>query len=133
MGIEIDQFRSKPKGSRPWVLKLSPEPEKEMKAAINISQPRASVDDVVRSGNRAEADFVKGMTHELHTPLNVIIGLCQVLERDPSTSLSPRQRDALGRMERNAQALLQTVDHLLGCLRSGHFEGVPNPQFNPPK
>jgi signal transduction histidine kinase len=93
-----------------------------MKAAMNISQPRASVDDVVRSGNRAETDFVKGMTHELHTPLNVIIGLCQVLERDPSTSLSPRQRDALGRMERNAQALLQTVDHLLGCLRSGHFE-----------
>jgi signal transduction histidine kinase len=94
----------------------------KVKAAINIPHNPAPVDEVVQSGNRAATDFVKGMTHELHTPLNVIIGLCQLLERDRNTSLSPMQSDAIGRMERNAQALLQTIDHLLGCLRSGHFE-----------
>ena len=93
-----------------------------MKAAINIPLSRAPGDEVVSNGNRAATDFVKGMTHELHTPLNVIIGLCQLLERDRNTSLSPMQRDAIERMERNGQALLQTIDHLLGCLRSGHFE-----------
>jgi signal transduction histidine kinase len=93
-----------------------------VKAAINIPPKRAPVDEVVRTGERAAKDFVKGMTHEMHTPLNVIIGLCQVLERDRKTSLLPMQRDAVERMERNAQALLQTIDHLLGCLRSGHFE-----------
>ena len=93
-----------------------------MKAAINVPLARAPRDEVVRSQNRAATDFVKGMTHELHTPLNVIIGLCQLLERDRNTRLAPMQRDAIERMERNAQALLQTVDHLLGCLRSGYFE-----------
>jgi signal transduction histidine kinase len=72
--------------------------------------------------DRAATDFVKGMSHELHTPLHVIIGLCQLLERDRNASLSPGQLDAVERMERNARALLQTVNHLLGCLRSGHFE-----------
>jgi len=62
------------------------------------------------------------MSHELRTPLNVIIGLCQVLERDPERPLSPMQRDAVDRMERNAQALLQSVNHLLDCLRTGQFE-----------
>jgi signal transduction histidine kinase len=73
-------------------------------------------------GPRVATDFVKGMSHELHTPLHVIIGLCQLLERDGTASLSAAQRDAIERMERNARSLLQTVNHLLGCLRSGHFE-----------
>ena len=93
-----------------------------MKAAINIQRKPTHVDEEGLSADRAATDFVKGMTHELHTPLNVIIGLCQLLERDRQTTLSATQRDAVTRMERNARALLQTIDHLLGCLRSGHFE-----------
>lgn len=93
-----------------------------VKAAINIPRKRAPIDKGVLSADRAASDFVKGMSHELHTPLNVIIGLCQLLERDRETGISPMQLDAVQRMERNAQALLQTVNHLLGCLRSGHFE-----------
>ena len=64
---------------------------------------------------------MKGMSHELHTPLHVIIGLCQLLERDRERGLSPMQRDAIERMERNARALLQTVNHLLVCMRNGEF------------
>jgi signal transduction histidine kinase len=94
----------------------------KVKAAINIPPKRAPVDEVVRTAEGAGTDFVKGMTHELHTPLNVIIGLCQLLERDRQTTLSATQRDAVTRMERNGRALLRTIDHLLGCLRSGHFE-----------
>lgn len=70
----------------------------------------------------AATDFTRSMTHELRTPLNVIIGLCQVLERDRQSPLSPMQRDAVDRMERNARSLLQSVNHLIGCLRSGQFE-----------
>jgi signal transduction histidine kinase len=74
------------------------------------------------TGDRGATDFVNGMSHELHTPLHVILGLCQLLERDRNATLSAGQLDAVQRMERNARALLQTVNHLLGCLRSGQFE-----------
>ena len=67
-------------------------------------------------------DFTRSMTHELRTPLNVIIGLCQLLERDRKSPLSPMQRDAVDRMERNARTLLGSVNHLIGCLRTGQFE-----------
>lgn len=72
--------------------------------------------------NGAGKDFMKGMSHELHTPLHVIIGLCQLLERDRTTALSPLQRDAVERMERNARDLLETVNHLLVCMRTGKFQ-----------
>lgn len=76
----------------------------------------------VLNSDRAGTDFVKGMSHDLRTPLNVIIGLCQTLERDNEAPLSPIQRDTVDRMERNARALLQSVNHLIGCLRTGRFE-----------
>jgi len=93
----------------------------KMRAEANIGRNRASVDKGVLSADHATADFLKGMSHELHTPLNVIIGLCQILGRDRATSLSPTQRDSVERMERNAQSLLHTIDHLLACLRSCYF------------
>ncbi len=67
----------------------------------------------------AHADYIKSMSHELRTPLNVIIGICQLLERDQKTPLSPMHRDAVGRMDRNARALLRSVNELLNSLRNG--------------
>lgn len=94
-----------------------------MKAETNIGRNRATIDkDVLISTDHATPDFLKGMSHELHTPLNVIIGLCQILGRDRATTLSATQRDVVERMERNAQSLLHSVDHLLACLRSGQFD-----------
>ena len=93
-----------------------------VRAATDVPRKRATMDEGGLSANRASNDFVKGISHELHTPLNVIIGLCQVLERDRLTALSPTQRDVVERMERNAQSLVHTIDHLLACLRSGNFE-----------
>lgn len=93
-----------------------------MRAEADIGRDRASINKGALSADHATADFLKGMSHELHTPLNVIIGLCQILDRDRATTLSPTQRDAVERMERNAQSLLHTIDHLLACLRSGHFK-----------
>lgn len=96
--------------------------EAEMNSGIEIPHSQVRLEDGVLHADRAETEFVKAMTHELRTPLNVVIGLCQFLKRDRKTPLQPMQRDAVDRMERNARSLLLTVNHLIGCLRSGHFE-----------
>ncbi len=89
---------------------------------MEIPHRRVRIEEGVLHSDHAATDFTRAMTHELRTPLNVIIGLCQLLERDRKNPLLPMQRDAVDRMERNAQALLQSINHLLGCLRSGSFE-----------
>lgn len=89
---------------------------------LEIPHRRVKVENGVLHTENVANNFTRNMSHELRTPLNVIIGLCQVLERDQKSPLSPMQLDAVDRMERNAQALLQSVNHLIGCLRSGRFE-----------
>lgn len=100
-----------------------------MKHEIHIPHRRAVLHEgMLRtdSGNgdlaKPNEHLAKTMAHELRTPLNVIIGLCQLLERDQKNPLSPTQRDAVDRMEKNAHSLLQSVNHLLECVRKGRFE-----------
>jgi len=93
-----------------------------VKTSLSIPRKIESGDEAALATHLGTKEFMNGMSHELHTPLHVIIGMCQLLERDRNTSLSPMQRDAIERMERNARSLLVTVNHLLGCLRTGQFE-----------
>ena len=86
---------------------------------INVPQQRPSINGVLFADNVHSPDFLKSISHELRTPLNVIIGICQFLERDQKTPLSPMHRDAVDRMDRNARALLQSVNRLMSELRNG--------------
>ena len=99
-----------------------------MKSTINVphknvphKQPSIHGNLLASTSKCESDDFAKVMSHELRTPLNVIIGMCQFLELDQKTPLSAMHRDAVSRMERNARALLQSVNHLLECLRQGKF------------
>lgn len=87
--------------------------------AVNVPHKQPSVHEAFLTGESVKNDFATAMSHELRTPLNVIIGICQFLERDQKTPLSPMHRDAVARMDRNARALLLSVNQLLNSLRNG--------------
>jgi two-component system sensor histidine kinase BarA len=93
-----------------------------MNGELDIPHHRVRLDQGVIRKDGVGPEFVRQITHELRTPLNVIIGLCQCLERDQQTPLSEGQRDTVSRMERNANALLATVNRLIESLRSGNYD-----------
>jgi len=86
--------------------------------ALNVPPAQPTVHEALLTGS-INNDFISAMSHELRTPLNVIIGICQFLERDQKTPLSPMHRDAVDRMDRNARALLRSVNQLLNSLCNG--------------
>ena len=93
-----------------------------VKSGMHIPHNRVHLDEGVLRKDQVATDFARQMGHELRTPLNVIIGLCQYLERDRVTPLTGEQRESLIRMERNAHALLESVNRLLECVRTGKYE-----------
>jgi two-component system, NtrC family, sensor kinase len=89
-----------------------------MNGDLDIPHNRVRLNGALLAKERFEAEYVRGVTHELRTPLNAIIGLCRVLERDREAPLTERQRDTLARVDRNAHALLESVNRLLERLRN---------------
>jgi signal transduction histidine kinase len=96
--------------------------ELTMKSGIHIPHNQMHLDEGVLRKDQVATDFARQMGHEIRTPLNVIIGLCQYLKRDRETPLTSEQRESVIRMERNAYALLESVNRLLESVRTGKYE-----------
>ncbi|MDB4899986.1 MAG: ATP-binding region ATPase domain protein [Gemmatimonadetes bacterium] len=62
---------------------------------------------------RAKAEFLAMMSHELRTPLNAIAGYAQLLEMGFRGPLNEGQRDAVSRIIRGQEHLLELVDAVL--------------------
>lgn len=91
-----------------------------MNSDLDIPHNRVRLDGAFLAKEAGGPEYVREMTHELRTPLNAIIGLCQCLERDRETPLNEQQRDTVERVERNARALLDSVNRLLERMRTGN-------------
>jgi signal transduction histidine kinase len=69
--------------------------------------------DQAREASRAKAAFLATMSHELHTPLNAILGYAEMLEEH----LAERGDDAgladLGRIRQSGRRLLHLIDDVL--------------------
>jgi signal transduction histidine kinase/DNA-binding NarL/FixJ family response regulator len=61
--------------------------------------------------NQAKSVFLANMSHELRTPLNGILGYAQILNRDQS--LTAKQRDGVGIIQRSGEYLLTLINDVL--------------------
>jgi len=59
---------------------------------------------------RFKSEFLANMSHEIRTPMNAILGLTQILEREP---LTPDQRDMLGKIGDAGHGLLHIINDIL--------------------
>ena len=63
--------------------------------------------------SRAKSDFLSSMSHELRTPLNGILGFGQMLELDPTKTLTAKQHEYVGYILRSGNHLLNLVNEVL--------------------
>ncbi len=71
----------------------------------------------LRELDRLKAEFVSVASHELKTPINVILGYLQLLEEGVYGPLSEKQRDISRTLESQAQSLGRLVRQLLDISR----------------
>lgn len=82
----------------------------QVQAEVDLKQAR----DEARAGEKAKADLLTVMSHEMRTPLNGILGSLQLMQRDP---LSDRQQRHVQAATVSGDLLLSHVNDVLDLSR----------------
>jgi two-component system NtrC family sensor kinase len=69
--------------------------------------------DVAESTARAKDELLAGVSHELRSPLNAVIGLSSVLQRELHGPLTDRQRKFVAQIESSGRHLLDVITTIL--------------------
>jgi len=83
------------------------------------------------AANQAKSSFLATMSHEMRTPLNVVIGLSRLLSE---MSMGEKERNMLNTLMSNAELLMKLINDLLDLSRieAGQIE-LENNSFSLPK
>ncbi|HEY2065475.1 MAG TPA: ATP-binding protein [Gemmatimonadaceae bacterium] len=65
------------------------------------------------AANQAKSEFLAVMSHELRTPLNAVLGYAELLDLGVVGSLTPEQRQQIGRITASGRHLLGLVNEIL--------------------
>jgi signal transduction histidine kinase len=77
---------------------------------------------VAQEGTRVKQEFLSTLSHELRSPLHVILGNAEIIADETQQTVSPFVRESIDRLRTSAYRLLDIVEELL-CfteLRAGH-------------
>jgi PAS domain S-box-containing protein len=87
------------------------------RAEEDLRRAKASAE----SANRAKSEFLTTMSHEMRTPMNVILGMADLLSE---SSLHEEQRDYVRIFQKAGANLLALINDILDLskVESGHFE-----------
>jgi signal transduction histidine kinase len=98
---------------------------RDFRRRVPLVSPRDELGHLTRTFNemltslegayKAQQRFVSDASHELRAPLNSILGIAQLMERDQG--FPPKQRELLEILSRSGQHLFELIDDLLEMSR----------------
>jgi signal transduction histidine kinase len=88
------------------------EVQREVRRAIGCRQSRW---DEARRQRRSE--FLASLNHDIRSPLNAIIGYCELLLLEEGGRLTPRGQRDLAMVKKSAQALLALINDVLELIK----------------
>jgi signal transduction histidine kinase/CheY-like chemotaxis protein len=87
----------------------------EIRAHKETDEALQKAKELAESANLAKSRYLTGISHELRSPLNAIMGYAQLLEKDPN--IPEQRRDALSIIRRSGEHLADLIEGLLDISR----------------
>jgi signal transduction histidine kinase len=85
----------------------------DVTASVNVERALRERSEAVESMARFKSDFTSHVSYELRTPLNYIIGFCQMLGDPRFGALSPKQREYVDHILSSSSAVLAIINDIM--------------------
>jgi signal transduction histidine kinase len=116
LGIAFASARSFDEEERALAVNVARQCALALERARLIESEREARADA-DAANQVKTQFLATMSHELRTPLNAIGGYAELLEMEIHGPVTPAQREALVRIQRSQQHLLNLVNNVLNLVK----------------
>jgi signal transduction histidine kinase len=80
-----------------------------------------SINAKLTEANRLKGAFIEVASHELNTPVTVVLGMTELWKMSQSAAASPAERQWVDRIGSAANRLARTVERMLKLVRAGDF------------
>jgi PAS domain S-box-containing protein len=101
----IDTPLTSPDGGT-WKLEISRDVTERKRAEEALREAK----EAAESASRAKSEFLANMSHEIRTPVSGVLGMIELVLRDPS---SPNQLEYLRAGQKSGRSLLRIIDEIL--------------------
>jgi len=104
---------------------------KDMGSQIAVAIGQAILYSKIQEATRLKSEFLAGMSHDLRTPLNAVIGFSEMLLSENYGNLNDKQKKFLNNIFVSGEHLLQLVNDVLDLskIESGNME-INHESFN---
>jgi signal transduction histidine kinase len=113
VGIQTAGYRRRVRHFNRWQLQTA----RRIGEIASLALENGRLFEQLGRANRMKSDFLATVSHEFRTPLNVILGYCDLLLEGAFGRLLPEQTDNLDRVRSNARQLLDLINATLDVTR----------------
>ncbi|MDR0856105.1 MAG: response regulator [Clostridiales bacterium] len=119
-------------GSRDYELNIVPMHDTEKNTTHGVMVILHDTTEIVRAmeaaetANRAKSEFLANMSHEIRTPMNAIIGMTELIDKEP---LSPKVAGYVKNVKKGATSLMTIINDILDFskIEAGKLDILPAP------
>jgi signal transduction histidine kinase len=113
VGIQTAGYRVRPRHFGPWQVRVG----RRIGEIASMALENVRLFEQLGRANRLKSDFLATVSHEFRTPLNVILGYCDLLIDSAFGELTAEQTHTLERLRSNARQLLDLISATLDVSR----------------